>query len=112
MTSNAPENTAVRFVACYAVWLASLALLGVAAAQTNGLLLDVALLLRANQWVGRAVRQLSLPVLGLIWLIALYWLEWYLRTGVRKGLLRPRAIRALAVTGGALLVVLALRALV
>jgi hypothetical protein len=108
MTSNPPAGTAARYVACYAVWLASCALLGVALFQWNALLVDLALLARANQWVGRAVRQLSLPVLGLIWLVAIYWLEWYLRTGVSRGLLRPRATRALVISGATLLVVLAL----
>jgi hypothetical protein len=112
MTSNPPAGTAARYVACYAVWLASCALLGVALFQWNALLVDLALLARANQWVGRAVRQLSLPVLGLIWLVAIYWLEWYLRTGVSRGLLRPRATRALIISGATLLVVLALRTIV
>jgi hypothetical protein len=111
MTSNARAGTAARYITCYAVWLASCALLGVALFQYNALLVDLALLARANQWIGRAVRQLSLPVLGLIWLVAIYWLEWYLRTGVSRGLLRPRATRALIVTGATLLVALALRAI-
>jgi len=112
MTSDTPTSIAARYAACYAALLASCVLLGLALAQANGLLLDLALLARANQWIARAVRQLSLPVLGLIWLVALYWLEWYLRTGVRRGLLARRATRALVATGGALLVVLALRAVV
>lgn len=112
MTNNAPANAAARYIACYAAWVASIALLGLALTQAVGLLLDLAQLLQANPWVARAVRQLSLPVFGLIWLVALYWLEWYLRTGVPKGLLARRATQALAATGGALLAVLTLRAVI
>lgn len=76
------------------------------------LLLELSLEFRVNPWVARAIRQLSLPVLGLLWLIVIFWLEHYFRAGVRQGRF---AIRAMCVTSGvigAFLLIMVIRWLV
>lgn len=105
MSSQSRATVIVNYVLCYVVWIALCALSGIAVAQLNGLMLDVSLALRLNQWGARALRQLSLPVLGIAWLIAIFWLEHYLRTSVEKQVLWPRAARATAIMVGVLVLI-------
>jgi hypothetical protein len=93
-----------EYVACYAAWLALCALGGLIVQLWLGLMLQVSMTMHANQWVAQAMRQLSLPILGLLWLILIFWLEHYLRTGLQRGLLWRRAGRV----GAALLAFVAL----
>ena len=85
----------IAFVAVYGLWIGFFALGLWLAAQVHALLLEISLALQFNPWVGRAVRQLSIPILGLIGLIFVFWLEYYLRTSVEKGLLWRRTARVL-----------------
>ncbi len=96
-------------IACYALWLALILGMGWILSQTHTLLLEVSLELRFNPWVARAVRQLSLPVLGLFWLVFLFWLEHYLRKGVQEGRFVARALRVSGATIGAGLIIIILR---
>lgn len=96
MRAGGRGTTLARYVACYAIWVALSALMGVALSQAVAALIEISLALRLNPWVGRAVRQLSLPVLGVIWLALIFWLEHDLRRGVQRGDLARRAGRFLA----------------
>ncbi len=98
--------------ACYALWLALILGAGWVLSQVHTLLLELSLEFRLNPWVARAMRQLSLPGLGLIWLIFIFWLEYYLRSGVHQGRFTIRAIRATGVVIGAFLLIIVIRWLV
>ncbi len=78
----------------------------------HSLLLDLSLAVATNPWVVRAVRQLSLPLLGLAWLICIFWLEHYFRTGSRTNRLMARTARVAVITVGAYLTIVTLRLLV
>lgn len=93
MTSGLSRAMVARYVACYAIWVALCALMGVALFQAVAALLEISLALRLNPWVGRAVRQLSLPVLGIVWLALTFWSEHALRQSVPRGSLMRRALR-------------------
>lgn len=102
MNSRIEPMVIARYVACYAIWLALTALVGYVVLQTVGTLLEVSLALRFNPWQARAVRQLSLPILGLIWLVLMLWMESYFRTAVPKRRLIARSLRVLLPALGAL----------
>ncbi len=110
------ESTNLRgwtsFVACYVLWLIFILLIGWVAGQAHSLLLELSLSLRFNPWVARAVRQLSLPLLGLAWLVCIFWLEYYFRTGSRTNRLMVRTARVAVITVGAYLTIVILRLLV
>ncbi|MDZ4720370.1 MAG: hypothetical protein SH847_18095 [Roseiflexaceae bacterium] len=100
MTSQSAKPAILAYTLCYLIWIALCCLFGIAVFQLNGLMLDISLALRLNQWGGRALRQLSFPVLGVVWLIAIFWLEHYLRTAVQLRRLWQRTIRVGAMTIG------------
>jgi hypothetical protein len=105
MTAQQRTLRLAEWIVCYIVWIALCALGGFVLAQIVPLLLEISLALEANQWVGRAVRQLSLPIIGLIWLVLIFWSEHHLRTAIGRGrTLWVRAGRLLA----AILIVYAL----
>lgn len=93
MTTETETSQIPAYIVCYALWIALSALLGVIVWQLNGLLVDMSLLFEANAWVGRAVRQLSFPILGVIWLGWVFWLEHVLRNAVPRKQLMARALR-------------------
>jgi hypothetical protein len=93
MTSESTKPDILAYLFCYLIWIGLCCLLGVAVFQLNGLMLDISLALQLNQWGGRALRQLSFPVLGIVWLVAMFWLEHYLRTGVQRQRLWQRTAR-------------------
>ncbi|HMO59649.1 MAG TPA: hypothetical protein PKA05_17815 [Roseiflexaceae bacterium] len=95
MKTASPRPAWFEWVACYLIWLVICIFGGYTISLILPLLLEIALALEANQWVGRAVRQLALPVLGLIWLLLIFWSEHYLRTAIGHGLLWRRTIRIL-----------------
>ena len=100
----------IGFVAVYAIWLVLCVFVGWLCVQINGMLIDISIALRFNQWVGRAVRQLSLPFLGVFWLVFIFWTEHYLRTGMTKGLLWQRTIRIIIALAILAVIVLSVRA--
>lgn len=102
----------MSFVACYILWFVCILWIGWVAGQAHSLLLDLSLALRLNPWAARAVRQLSLPLLGLAWLICIFWLEHYFRTGSRTNRLMARTARVAVITVGAYLTLVILRLLV
>jgi hypothetical protein len=71
-------------------------LAGIALFELHAALQEASLAVRLNPWVARAVRQLALPVLGLIWLVFIFALEPLLRNAWRTGQLWPQAGRILA----------------
>ncbi len=93
MSSEVKKSQLPIYVLCYVIWIALSGLLGVIVWQLNGLLVDLSLFFEANAWVGRAVRQLSFPILGLIWLGLVFWLEHVLRSAVPRHQLIQRTLR-------------------
>lgn len=98
--------------ACYALWLALILGAGWVLSQAHTLILELSLEFRLNPWVARAIRQLSLPVLGLLWLIFIFWLEYYFRSGVHQGRFAVRAIRVIGAMIGTFLLIIVIRWLV
>ncbi len=99
----------LSYVACYALWIALGLALGWVLSELHSTWLEISLALNFNAWVARAVRQLSMPILGLIWLALIFWLEYHLRTGVRIGRLIIRAARFGSVVLGLYLLVIVIR---
>lgn len=103
MSAESENMQIPAYVLCYLIWIILSGLLGVIVWQVNGLLLDLSLFFEANAWVGRAVRQLSFPILGVIWLGWVFWLEHVLRKAVpRKQFMRValrQSLPLLAVLG-------------
>lgn len=81
----------------YALWIVLVFLCGWVLSSLHGLLLELALTLQLNPWQARALRQLALPVLGLIWLVFIFWLEYALRTASQRRRLWRSVGRVLAV---------------
>jgi hypothetical protein len=111
MTGQDGASLALRYIACYAAWIGMCALAGVIAFQVVEAVPEIGLRLRANPWVARGARQLSLPVLGLAWLVLIFWLEHHLRTGVQRGKLLRRTLQTLIPLAATLAVVMGGRAL-
>lgn len=99
-------------VVCYVLWLVIILGAGWILSQVHILLLELSIALQFNPWVARAVRQLSLPVLGLFWLVFIFWLEHYFRNGVYLNRFVGRAVRISGATIGAGLIILFLRFIV
>lgn len=110
--SAQPTPSRGGIVAAYAVWVALVILSGLALAEVHTALLGIAIAMRVNPWVAGAVRQLALPVLGLIWLVWIFVMESALRTGARTGRLWPRVARALGSVAAVWLVGFVVRTLV
>ncbi|GAB4109972.1 MAG: hypothetical protein Fur005_19120 [Roseiflexaceae bacterium] len=93
--SEAPRQPLQRYLLCYAIWIGLCVLIGFVLTEIVDLLIELSLALRLNPWQGRAVRQLSLPILGVIWLGLIFWLEHDLRTNLARNRLFERARRSL-----------------
>jgi hypothetical protein len=96
--SAKPAPSRGGLVAVYLIWIALTLLGGLAVAEVHTFLQGLSVALQLNPWVARAVRQLALPILGLAWLVAIFFLEHWLRVGMRKGRLWQRAARATIIT--------------
>ncbi len=83
-------------IAVYAVWVGLILLSGITLLEVHTAVQEISLALQLNPWVARAVRQLALPVLGLIWLVFIFVTEHRLRTGLPRGTHWRRAVRAAA----------------
>lgn len=109
MIAEKKQPGPLSYIACYALWIALGLALGWVLSELHSTWLGVSLALEFNVWVARAVRQLSLPILGLVWLVLIFWLEHHLRTGVRAGRLIIRAARFGAVVLGLYVLVVVIR---
>mgnify|MGYP001120842481 CR=1 FL=1 len=109
MTASTRRSDWRLLAACYALWLALIVGVGWTLSQAHTLLLELSLEFRLNPWAARAIRQLSLPLLGLFWLIFIFWLEHHFRVGVHQGRFAIRAIRVTGGVIGALLVIMVIR---
>ncbi|HWQ15286.1 MAG TPA: hypothetical protein VNL77_20975 [Roseiflexaceae bacterium] len=109
--STPPAARRRGLVFVYALWAALWVLAGLVGLEIHALLIAAALRLSGNPWVTGAVRQLAFPVLGLLWLIFIFWQEYWLRAGWRRGLLRCRVARTLAALAAIWAVAFAARAL-
>lgn len=102
------------YAACYAVWAALSALALLATLQALSAISNAYIYYRVKivgvprdrtvdtAWQLSATNQLLVLVLTLVWLVAVVFLEGYLRSAAREGRLRSRALRVL----GALAVIL------
>lgn len=110
MSARPTPGSRLSLALGYVALVALCVLAGWALFELHGSLLDISLALRVNAWVARFMRQVAFPILGLAWLIFVFWLEWYLRRGWQKGRLWRRAAYTLAGIAAVAAVALALRA--
>jgi branched-subunit amino acid transport protein len=97
MTAPSSRRLLPLYIACYAIVLA-LAFMGawlIFAARP--VLFSMAVWMRLNPWQVRALDNFSVVTMGLIWLVGVLALEHSLRTGVEKGRLWGRAVRAFVI---------------
>lgn len=94
----------VLYVACYALWLALSAVAVALMFLTRAIALNLAYMLGWNQFAIVIVNWTVLVVMGIITLIVVLVMEDSFRTGVRKGVLWPRAGQAALRIGLALLI--------
>lgn len=87
------RNPIPLYIACYAIWIVQSALGLWLTLQLRVNLIDLVMFLELGPWILGAVDKFGTVALGLIWLVAVVALEIYLRGGVERGLLRPRATR-------------------
>lgn len=85
------------YLACYVLWLGVAVLGGWLIFEGRDAMFALAVWLRANPWVIRAIDQFSVVTFGLIWLVAILGVEQYFRQGVIKNRLWRRAARMLIV---------------
>lgn len=92
------ERTLLRslplYLACYALWLAFSAVGVWLLFAARAALFALSIWLRLNPWQVRAVDNFGIVTLGLVWLMAILLLEYYLRQGVARQRLWGRAGRA------------------
>ena len=81
------------YLACYALWLGLCARGGWLIVQARDTSVALAFWFRLNPWQLRAVDQFGVVTFGLIWLVAIFVIEHYLRQGVLKNRLWARATR-------------------
>lgn len=91
MTTQNTTARAVHFVACYALWIVLCIFAGWVIFTIHTAILVISMGLGTNQWVAQGFRQLSLPILGIAWLIGIFWLEHYLRKATTLNRLLIRA---------------------
>ena len=85
-----------RYLACYALWLGVAVLGAWLIVPLRAILFNLAVRLRFNPWVVRAVDEFGVVTLGLLWLVSIIVLEYYLRRGVPRKQLWGRAARVAA----------------
>jgi hypothetical protein len=100
------------YLVCYAIWLAISALGVWLIFAARPVLFDLAIWLRLDPWQVRAVDDLGVVTMGLVWLVGILLLEHSLRGGVVKNRLWGRAARAFAIIATALGLCYALQALI
>src|SRR5262245_12918672 len=81
------------YLACYALWLGLSALCAWLIFAAPPVVFGLAVRLHFNPWQVRAVDQFGIVIFGLLWLVGILLLEYYLRQGVEKHRLRGRAAR-------------------
>lgn len=76
----------------YLIWfILAIVLGGWLVIKANQFLIALGFWLQRNGWEVRAIDMFSMVTLGLLWLIAIFWLDHFLIQGARKKLLRKRA---------------------
>jgi hypothetical protein len=76
----------------YLIWfILAIVLGGWLVVSANQFLIALGFWLQRNGWEVRAIDMFSMVTLGLLWLIAIFWLDHFLIQGARKKLLRKRA---------------------
>ncbi|HXF62953.1 MAG TPA: hypothetical protein VNK95_15115 [Caldilineaceae bacterium] len=78
-------------VVCYLLWFVLSGAILWLVFQVRGLLVAGMMWLRFNPWAVRAFDRWGIFLLGMIALVAIFWLEGYLRSGVEQGRFWPRA---------------------
>lgn len=86
------------YLFCYAAWLGFIVVGYWLFTQLRATLFDLVWLSSQNVWLARSVNQWSAVILGLAWLVAIMFLENYLRVGVTKSQLWARIKRVLWVS--------------
>jgi hypothetical protein len=86
-----------KYLLCYLIWLGLCALGFWSLLQLRIVLFDISHLLGFNPWVIEAADKFFLLFLGFIGVGTVVFLEHYLRTGVEKGRLLSRSLRAFLV---------------
>ncbi|MGD2155555.1 MAG: hypothetical protein PVG14_00090 [Anaerolineales bacterium] len=84
-----------KYLLCYIIWLGLCALGFWILLQLRVVFFDIAHLLGLNPWEVRAADKLIMLIFGFFGVGTVVLLEHYLRTGVEKGLLWSRSLRAL-----------------
>ena len=82
------------YLAAYTLWLCFSALGVWLIFVLRAVVVGLAFVLQLDPWQVRAVDNFGFVTLGLIWLVGILMLEYYLRRGVEKNRLWGRAIRA------------------
>lgn len=90
-TQNTTTARIVQFVVCYALWIALCIFAGWVIFTIHAPIMTISMGLGTNQWVAQGFRQLSLPILGIVWLVGIFWLENYLRKATTLNRLLIRA---------------------
>ena len=89
--------TWMLYLACYALCLGIAVLATWLIFEGRDTMFVLAVRLRSNPWVLKAVDQFSVVTFGLVWLVAILWVEHHLRQSAAKGLLWRRAMRIVMV---------------
>jgi len=96
MRSDSSEKTRQLlplYLAAYTLWIGFSALGVWLIFAARSVLVGLAFVFRLDPWQVRAVDNFGVVTLGLIWLIGVFLLEYYLRRGVAKNRLWGRAMR-------------------
>ncbi len=84
-----------RYVACYMALAVSMAISTWLLLQLRVVNVQIGLALNSTRWAMTAIDQFGFLLLGLLWLIAFFVIEAYLRQGVPTNRLRSRVLKVL-----------------
>jgi hypothetical protein len=82
-----------RYFACYGILVVIVAIMTWLMLQLRTVIVEVGLALGLSSWTMTVVDQFGFILLGIVWLIAFFVIEAYLRHGVPTKLLWPRAVK-------------------
>jgi hypothetical protein len=92
-------STIARYAACYALWVTLVVWMAWILLLLRGLTVEWMMWMRFNPWSVRGFDRWGVFLLGMAWLVAMLWLESYLRDGVQRGRLLRRAGRVALALG-------------
>ena len=95
-------NQAARYIICYVVWILFLIIGGLIVLRLLINIADVSFLLGADRYTRGLVDKIGIYILGLLWIILVFWTEAYLRKGVMLNLLWPRIQQVMLIEAGLL----------